>query len=144
MRILVLNGPNLNMLSERDSAVYGQDSLAQITSELVQSFGDIDFEFFQSNAEGALVDRLHAAHRAGVDAVVFNPGAYGHTSIALRDAIEVITPPVIEVHLSNIYARQGFRHHSMIAPVCIGQISGLGARGYFLAVRYLQRAAAEA
>ena len=140
MKLLILNGPNLNLLGERDPETYGHESLASVEAEIVDSFGEVDFDFFQSNAEGALIDRLHAAHADKVDGVVFNPGAYTHTSVALRDAIEAITPPVVEVHLSNVYAREPFRHRSLVAPVCVGQISGLGTRGYLLAVAYLTHA----
>ena len=139
MKILVLNGPNLNLLGERSPDVYGSDTLASIEDQIVSAYSGVDFAFFQSNDEGALVDRLHQAHRDGLDGVVFNPGAYTHTSVALRDAIEAIAPPVIEVHLSNVYAREAFRHHSMLAPVCVGQVAGLGGLGYSLAVEYLVR-----
>ena len=135
--ILVLDGPNLNLLGERDPETYGTDTLASVQAQLAAKFGGVRFEFFQSNWEGALIDRLHQAHRAGVDGIVFNPGALTHTSVALRDAVEAITPPVVEVHLSNIYGREDFRHHSVLAPVCSGQISGFGAFGYLLAVSFL-------
>ncbi len=137
MKILILNGPNLNLLGERDPGVYGFFSLKTIEENLVRAFEQVDFEFFQSNSEGALIDRLHAAHADKVVGVVFNPGAYTHTSVALRDAIAAITPPVVEVHISNIYAREEYRHRSITAPACAGQISGLGTRGYILAVAYL-------
>ena len=135
--ILILNGPNLNLLGEREPDQYGDVSLAQIKELLHREFPDVEFSFYQSNHEGDLVDQLHEKHQSKVSGVVFNPGAYTHTSVALRDAVKAIDPPVIEVHLSNIYSREPFRHVSHLAPVCIGQISGLGALGYSLAVRWL-------
>ena len=136
-QILILNGPNLNLLGEREPDQYGPVSLSTLESTLRGEFPNVDLSFYQSNHEGDLVDRLHQAHRAGLDGVVFNPGAYTHTSVALRDAVKAISTQVIEVHLSNIYARESFRHFSYLAPVCVGQISGLGAEGYGLAVRWL-------
>lgn len=136
MRILVLHGPNLNLLGHREPQVYGAlglDAINNALSELAIELG-ADIEFYQSNHEGALVDRLHMA-RQEADAVIFNPGAFTHYSIAIRDAVAAISIPVVEVHLTNIYARENFRHHSVIAPVAAGQISGFGAQGYLLALR---------
>jgi len=135
--ILVLNGPNLNLLGEREPDQYGDISLDHIKELLHREFPEVEFCFFQSNHEGDLVDQLHESHQSGVSGIVFNSGAYTHTSVALRDAVKAIAPPVIEVHLSNIYSREPFRHVSHLAPVCVGQISGLGALGYSLAVRWL-------
>ncbi len=132
--ILVLNGPNLNLLGVREPSVYGHATLTDIETRLRDSFGQVDLSFFQSNHEGALVDRLQQAAADGVDGVVFNPGAYGHTSIALRDAIAGTGLRVVEVHISNVHAREAFRHALMLAPVCSGTISGLGVEGYALAV----------
>lgn len=136
-RILVLNGPNLNMLGKREPGHYGRATLADIAQMLCDRAKTLgcELEFFQSNCEGALIDRLHEAF-GKADAVIFNPGGYTHTSVALRDAVSAIAPiPVIEVHLSNVYARPDeFRHRSLIAPVCVGQISGFGAQSYLLAL----------
>lgn len=136
MKILVLHGPNLNLLGVREPSVYGALTLDQINGELSDLALELNVEITcrQSNHEGELIDLLHRA-KVDVDAVVFNPGAYTHTSYALRDAVAAIGIPTIEVHLSNIYAREGFRRHSVIAPVASGQISGLGANGYLLALR---------
>lgn len=139
MKILVLNGPNLNLLGSREPEIYGRATLADLESELREAFPDVTFFFYQSNSEGALIDRLHTGFRDEIDGVVFNPGAYTHTSVALRDAVAGTGLPVVEVHLSNIHAREAFRHRSLIAPVCAGQISGLGRHGYHLAVSFLIR-----
>lgn len=138
MTILILNGPNLNMLGQRQPEIYGSGTLSDLEAELRDEFPGMTLEFFQSNHEGALVDRLQDAHRRGLDGVVFNPGAFTHTSVSLRDTVASIAPPVIEVHISNIHARESFRHHSHVSPVSIGQICGLGRMGYALAVRYFQ------
>ena len=136
--ILVLHGPNLNMLGEREPEVYGRMTLAEIDrrlSELGQQM-DVDVRSFQSNSEGALIDALQEA-RTWANAVIFNPGGYTHTSVALRDAVAGIGIPVVEVHLSNVHAREEFRRISMIAPVCVGSIAGFGWRSYLLALQAL-------
>ena len=136
--ILVLHGPNLNMLGEREPEVYGRTTLAEIDrrlSELGQQM-DVDVRSFQSNSEGALIDALQEA-RTWANAVIFNPGGYTHTSVALRDAVAGIGIPVVEVHLSNVHAREEFRRISMIAPVCVGSIAGFGWRSYLLALHAL-------
>lgn len=141
MTLLILNGPNLNLLGTREPAVYGHETLSDLEAALRGAFPDVALTFFQSNHEGALIDRLHAARTDGTDGIVFNPGAYTHTSVALRDAVAAIGVPVVEVHLSNIHAREDFRHRSLLTPVCVGQIGGLGLAGYHLAVRYFVEAA---
>jgi 3-dehydroquinate dehydratase-2 len=137
VHLLVLNGPNLNLLGTREPDVYGRAGLAEIEAGLREAFPDVTFAFAQSNHEGALLDRLHATLDDGTEGVVLNPGAFGHTSVALRDAVAAVPVPVVEVHLSNVHAREGFRHRLLLAPVCAGAITGLGVTGYHLAVRYL-------
>lgn len=138
MKLLVLNGPNLNLLGEREPSIYGADTLADIEATCHAKAGTLgaSVTFVQSNHEGGLVDALHDA-RKGTDGVILNAGAYTHTSIALRDAIAATQLPTIELHLSNVHSREEFRHTSMIAPVCVGVIAGLGADGYPLAVQAL-------
>lgn len=137
-RVLVLNGPNLNLLGQRETGIYGQQTLGEIEQEVREEAAllGVDVDFLQSNSEGTLIDLIQQA-RDRYDAVVFNPAAYTHTSVALRDAIAAVAPlPVIEIHLSNVYARaEEFRHRSLIAPVCAGQISGFGAGSYRLGLR---------
>lgn len=137
--ILILNGPNLNFLGKRDPVHYGTLTLDEINGRLTDLAKQLDVElrFAQSNKEGVLIDLLQEA-TGWADGVVFNPGGYSHTSIAIRDAVESIGLPVIEVHLSNIYAREEFRHNSMISPVCAGTIAGLGWRSYTSALMALK------
>jgi len=133
--ILVLNGPNLNLLGTREPEVYGRETLADVESAIQKKAKDLGLavDCFQSNQEGILVDKIQQA-KGKQDVILLNAGAYTHTSIALRDAIAGAGVPTIEVHLSNIHAREEFRHHSMIAPVCVGQICGFGSHGYLLAL----------
>ena len=137
MRILVVNGPNLNLLGTREPELYGATTLWDIEKKLKEVFPKIAFEFYQSNSEGAIIDTLHKAVGGAFDAVIINAGAYSHTSYAIRDALSMLKIPAVEVHLTNIHAREEFRHTSVTAPVCRGIIAGLGAKGYELAVRFL-------
>ena len=134
MKILIMNGPNLNLLGRRDPKHYGSQTLAEINEKLKVRFGGVDLDFFQSNHEGELIDRLQQAD-GSFDGVVLNAGALTHYSIALRDAIDSVEVPVVEVHLSNIAARESFRNHSVIAPVCRGSISGFGMQSYVLGIQ---------
>jgi 3-dehydroquinate dehydratase-2 len=138
-KVLVLHGPNLNLLGERETGIYGKDSLENIDVQIIREAQDIgiDCEIHQLNSEGGLIDLLHSA-RGRFDGVVINAGAYTHYSIAIRDAIAAIRIPCIEVHMSNIYAREEFRHKSVIAPVCAGSISGFGKNSYILALHGLK------
>ncbi|HYG52954.1 MAG TPA: type II 3-dehydroquinate dehydratase [Flavobacteriales bacterium] len=141
MRIAVINGPNLNLLGEREPAIYGSLSLDGIRKKLKADFPDIEFEHYQSNIEGELINKIqesgfiNAADTAGI---VINPGGFSHTSVALADAIAVSKIPVIEVHISNIYAREAYRHSSITGAKCTGVISGFGYSGYWLAVSYIK------
>ena len=136
-KIMVINGPNLNLLGRREPHIYGHTTLADINKALAEKASErgAGCEFFQSNVEGELVTALQNA--AGYDGIILNAGAYTHTSLALRDAISAIAAPVVEVHLSNTFAREAFRHTSMIAPVCKGSICGFGMSSYLLALEGL-------
>lgn len=135
MKILILNGPNLNLLGRREPEVYGSQSFEDFFEQLCSNFPQVELSYFQSNHEGALIDKLHAVGFE-YDGIILNAGAYTHTSIALGDAIAAINTPVIEVHISNVHKREAFRHHSYIAAPSRGQIVGLGLEGYRLALMF--------
>ena len=143
MRIAVLNGPNLNLLGTREPALYGRESLADVERGLRDVANEIgaELEFAQRNGEGEIIDLIHSL-RGRVDGVVINAGAYTHTSIAIRDALTAIAVPYVEVHVTNVYAREPERRHSMLASAAVGVIAGLGAYGYELALRGLTRSLA--
>ena len=138
MNVLVLHGPNLNLLGTREPAVYGSATLPDIDRELTQIAKEAgcSLQSLQSNHEGVLIDRVHAARTDGTDFIVINPGAFTHTSVALRDALAAVAIPFVEVHLSNIHRREPFRHHSYFSDLAEGVICGLGAQGYFLALKF--------
>lgn len=138
MKILLLNGPNLNLLGRREPHLYGTRSFEDFFQALQTEFPQAELSYFQSNQEGALLDKLHEVGFS-IDGIVLNAGALTHTSIALADAVAAITAPVVEVHISNVYQRESFRHHSFISAKAVGCIVGLGLEGYRLAVDYLIR-----
>ncbi len=135
MKILILNGPNLNLLGKREPEIYGSETFEDYFKTLKDRFNDHDLEYFQSNHEGVLIDKLH---EVGFDfnGIVFNPGGYTHTSIALRDAISAITTPVFEVHISNLAEREDFRQKSYVSEVCAGSINGMGLEGYAIGIEH--------
>lgn len=135
MRIIIINGPNLNLTGTREPEIYGRSTFSEIIAQLRNDFPDVDLEYFQSNIEGVLIDKLHEVGFS-YDGIILNPGGYSHTSIALADAIKAIKTPVIEVHLSNTAARETFRHHTFTGANCVGIISGLGVKGYKAAIDY--------
>jgi len=136
--ILVINGPNLNLLGSREPAVYGRSTLADIERELAQSAArlGLTLQAFQSNHEGALIDRVHAARTDGTDFIIINAGALTHTSVALRDALAAVAIAFVEVHISNVYRRERFRHRSLLSDLAVGAIVGLGTAGYRLALEF--------
>ncbi|MGA9225532.1 MAG: type II 3-dehydroquinate dehydratase [Mesobacillus sp.] len=140
-KILLLNGPNLNRLGKREPGIYGSMTLDDLENRIITLGAELQLEVncYQSNHEGELIDKLHEAEDTGVDGIIFNPGAFTHYSYAIRDAIAGINCPVIEVHISNVYEREAFRHKSVIAPVSKGQIAGLGLIGYELALEAFKR-----
>ena len=138
MKILIINGPNLNLLGKREPEIYGHQTFEDYFSILKEKFANIQLEYFQSNSEGALIDKIHEIGFS-YDGIVMNAGAYTHTSIAIADAIGGVTTPVLEVHISNIHAREAFRHHSYLAPKCVGSIVGLGLLGYDLGIEFFLR-----
>jgi len=138
MNILILNGPNLNLLGQREPDVYGNMDFETFMGAISEEYADIELGYFQSNVEGDLIDMLHQSQQ-DFDAVVFNGGGYTHTSVAIADAIAAITTPVIEVHISNIYAREEYRHVSLSGKNCIGVITGFGLDGYKMAIEFILR-----
>ncbi len=135
MQIVIINGPNLNLLGKREPGIYGNESFEDYLETLKKAFPQVNFTYFQSNVEGELINYLHQVGFSA-DGILLNAGGYTHTSVAIRDAIAGIKTPVIEVHISNVYAREEFRHTSLIAPKCVGSICGLGMKGYKLGVEY--------
>jgi 3-dehydroquinate dehydratase, type II len=134
MNITIINGPNLNLLGVREPGIYGNEGFASYLTRLRNQYPEIAIEYFQSNHEGAIIDKLHEEGFGKSDGIVLNAGAYTHTSLAIADAIAAITTPVVEVHISNVHAREEIRHHSMISRVCRGVIAGFGLDSYRLAV----------
>jgi 3-dehydroquinate dehydratase-2 len=137
MQILILNGPNLNFLGKREPEIYGSQNFESYFKQLSIEFSQVKLDYFQSNHEGELIDYLQKYSDLGFDGIVFNAGAYTHTSIALADAIKSISIPVVEIHISNVHAREAFRRESFLSPVCSGTISGFGLKGYDLALSSL-------
>ncbi len=135
MKVLIINGPNLNLLGTREPHIYGKRSFEEYFETLQQEYPGVTLHFFQSNHEGDIIDKIHEAGFT-YNGIILNPGAYGHTSIAIADAIMAIETPVVEVHISNTFSREEFRHKSLTAPYCVGCIIGLGLKGYDLAVEY--------
>ena len=136
MKLIIINGPNLNLLGVREPGIYGSESMESCLRQLREAYGDrAAIEYYQSNHEGDIIDTLHRVGMSGEYAgIVLNAGAYTHTSIAIGDAIKAITTPVVEVHLSNVFARESYRHESFLTPVCVGCISGFGLKSYKLAL----------
>jgi 3-dehydroquinate dehydratase-2 len=143
MKISIINGPNLNLLGTREPGIYGTQTFDSYFEGLCRKFPGLQFNAFQSNVEGELINEVQQAGMGGADAIVINPGGYTHTSVALGDAIAAVKAPVVEVHISNIFSREPFRHVSHVSGSCRGVISGLGLMGYELAVRYLLAASPE-
>ncbi|MGM9693315.1 MAG: type II 3-dehydroquinate dehydratase [Alloprevotella sp.] len=137
MKILIINGPNLNLLGTREPQHYGTGTMDSVLDALKSQYPDVQFDYYQSNVEGFLIDRLHQTLEEPCDGVVLNAGAYTHTSVALRDAIAAIKVPVVEVHISNVHSREEFRHRSLISAVCKGVICGFGLDSYRLGVEAL-------
>ncbi|WP_215223373.1 type II 3-dehydroquinate dehydratase [Echinicola shivajiensis] len=135
MKILIINGPNLNLLGKREPEIYGKQSFEEYFETLQNAFPQIELSYYQSNIEGELVDKIHEVG-FNYDGILLNAGAYTHTSVAISDAIAGVTTPTLEIHISNIYKREEFRHKSIISKECIGMISGLGLKGYELGIQY--------
>jgi len=140
MKIVIINGPNLNFLGTREPEIYGRQTLEEIENKIQEyaEMQEVDCSFFQSNSEGELIDRIQQAHMDKADGIILNPAAYTHYSYAIHDAVKSVNVPAVEVHLSAIHARESFRKDSVVAPACIGQISGFGETGYLLAIQALK------
>ena len=136
MNIIIINGPNLNLLGKREKDIYGEEKFDSYFKNLQSDYPEVNLQYFQSNNEGVLIDKIHEIG-FGYDGIIINAGAFTHTSLAIRDAIAGVESPAIEVHISNIFKRETFRHLSYLAPVCIGSISGFGLDSYRLALDYL-------
>ena len=135
-KILLLNGPNLNLLGKREPGIYGSQSFEDYFQDLKTRYPEVELHYFQSNHEGALLDKIHEVGFS-FEGIILNAGAYTHTSVALADAIKAVSATVVEVHISNVFAREAFRHHSYLSPVCKGILSGFGIKGYEMALRFL-------
>lgn len=138
MKIQIINGPNLNLLGKREPSVYGNQSFEDFFSTLTTRFPKVELEYYQSNVEGEIINKLHEVGFS-FDGIILNAGAYTHTSVAIHDAIGAIKTPVAEVHISNVYAREEFRHKSLITSKCVGMITGFGMEGYAMAIAYLTK-----
>jgi 3-dehydroquinate dehydratase II len=136
MKIQIINGPNLNLLGKREPSIYGAESFEQFLETLKSRFAAIELHYYQSNVEGEIINKLQEVGFS-FDGIIINAGAYTHTSVAIHDAIGAIKTPVVEVHISNVYAREEFRHKSLITSKCVGMITGFGMEGYSMALRYL-------
>lgn len=138
MKILIINGPNLNLLGVREPGIYGNRSFIDYLEDLRKTFPSVELDYFQSNHEGAIIDKLHEVGFGDVEGVILNAGGYTHTSVAIADAISAIKTPVVEVHISNICKREEFRHHSFLTPVCAGTIAGFGLDSYRLGIEAIK------
>ena len=136
MQVQIINGPNLNLLGSREPGIYGEESFSEFLDRLKSDYPNIEISYFQSNIEGEIINQLHETG-FGYDGIILNAGGYTHTSVAIRDAIKAIKTPVVEVHISNVYAREEFRHKSMLTAVCMGVIAGFGLNSYKLAIESL-------
>lgn len=136
MKIQIINGPNLNLLGVREPSIYGQESFSEYIESLKQNYPSVTFDYFQSNVEGEIINKIQEVGFS-YDGIIINGGGYTHTSVAIRDAIKAVTSPTIEVHISNVHAREEFRRNSMLSPVCIGVIAGFGLDSYRLATEAL-------
>jgi 3-dehydroquinate dehydratase-2 len=134
-RIIIINGPNLNLLGKREPEIYGQQDFESYLSVLMKVYDDVKVEYYQSNVEGELINKIQEVGFS-VDGIILNAGGYTHTSVALSDAVAAVTTPTVEVHISNLYKREEFRHKSILSKSCVGMIAGLGLKGYALAVQY--------